>query len=92
MPSLCYSVLCWQFPRADPGCATQGAAPLTIQQLIRHAQALQARIAQQSRALLALSEQRLQATQNLLQYTARRLGGPVWLRRTPRPVPDRQAA
>jgi hypothetical protein len=76
MPSLCYSVLCWQFPRADPGCATQEAAPLTIQQRIRHAQAL---IAQRSRALLVLSEQRLQVTQEVLHHTAQRLGGPVWL-------------
>jgi hypothetical protein len=66
-------------PRRSRLRATEEAVPLTIHQRIRHAQALQARIAQRSRALLVLSEQRLRVTQAVLQDTARRLGGPVWL-------------
>jgi hypothetical protein len=66
-------------PRRSRLRVTEEVAPLTIHQRIRHAQALQARIAQRSRALLVLSEQRLQVTQEVLQHTARSLGGPLWL-------------
>jgi hypothetical protein len=69
-------------PRRSRLRATEEAVPLTIHQRIRHAQALQALqalIAQRSRALLVLSEQRLQVTQEVLHHTARGLGGPVWL-------------